>query len=186
MSQIKQEAPGESVSWYEFAGGLMRFFVFCAGPMRASAPTTYIMNHRRAFVNIDGKTHEVDIVTGLNLNEKDKHNYGDKFYDIKISEEPTTKTYGAVPSGAASPYKIKYVVGSSDVLSLAQKNRAVNLYRGYLILRQLLFPIIKSEYRSCRTPRVCAIIPAFGQTPSPAGAGRGLSRLHQGGCANVI
>ena len=82
------------------------------------------INHRTAVLYIDGVPYEADIATALNTNEEDVENYGDKFYDIKISEEPSAKTYGD-PREGSSPYKIKYADDSSDKLSVAQKERAV-------------------------------------------------------------
>lgn len=81
-------------------------------------------NYRSVTVVIDGKSYRYEVVTALNNNIKDKGNYGEKFYDIKESEELSAKTYGEALE-ASSPYKIKYANSSSDMLTIQQKNRIV-------------------------------------------------------------
>ena len=83
------------------------------------------INHRDALIKIDGQYYDVDIATALNADQNDVDNYGDKFYDIKISEAPSTKTRGVL-SDRAVPHTIKFVENTSDRLSVAQKDRAVN------------------------------------------------------------
>ena len=85
------------------------------------------LNYRTVEILIDGVPHVATVVTAINTNPNQLKDYGDKFYDIESIERQTNlpAPYGTPEMGAA-PHKINMAGGSSDKLTVAQKQRVVN------------------------------------------------------------
>lgn len=86
------------------------------------------LNKRVVSLFIDDEPYTAYVLTALNDDPNETDLYGEKFYDIVGIEKQTNQPAlsGAAITMEASPHKIKYADGSSDMLTINQKNRIVN------------------------------------------------------------